>query len=248
MTQALFTRALFDAAEPVPEGLRDGAGRPAGRRFSVYRNNIAVSLTEALETGFPALKSLLGDENFARVAGLYLRAEPPGSPILAQYGAGLPAFLGTLPQLAHLPYLADVARLELALRQSYHAADHSPADPARLAGLDEAQLAATRLILAPSAVLLRSRYPVTQIHRFATTPGTPTPQGGGEDILILRRQFDPVPHVLPEGGAAFIETLGHAPFGAALEAAGDGFDLAAVLGLLMSESALAHIHLPEIPR
>ena len=44
-------------------GVSAGAGRPAGRRYAVYLNNVAVSLTEALATGFPAVAALLGEES-----------------------------------------------------------------------------------------------------------------------------------------------------------------------------------------
>ncbi|MCR9114506.1 MAG: DNA-binding domain-containing protein, partial [Rhodobacteraceae bacterium] len=91
--QTEFHDALLDAARTVPEGLQDGQGRPAGNRFSVYRNNVAVSLTEALEVSFPAIVKLIGEENFKKVAGLFLRRHPPTTPMIMYYGAEFPAFL-----------------------------------------------------------------------------------------------------------------------------------------------------------
>ncbi|MCK5502705.1 MAG: putative DNA-binding domain-containing protein, partial [Tritonibacter mobilis] len=130
-----FTRAILDARLPVPEGLLDGVARPAGRRLSVYRNNVAVSLTGALHQGFPVIAKLLGQQNMDGLAAMYLRAHPPSSPLMMHYGANFPEFLENLEQLSHLGYLGDVARLELALRRSYHAGDAAPLDPARLGAM-----------------------------------------------------------------------------------------------------------------
>ena len=35
------------------------------RRFAVYRNNVIASLSDALETAFPAIRALLGTQIFA---------------------------------------------------------------------------------------------------------------------------------------------------------------------------------------
>ena len=126
-SQTQFRQAVLDPRAAIPEGLTGPAQRPAGRRFSVYRNNVAVSLAEALETAFPAVRKITGDEFFRAMAGVYLRAHPPASPILSQYGAEMPAFLTTSPPVKHLAYLPDVARLELALRAAYHAASETRA-------------------------------------------------------------------------------------------------------------------------
>ena len=57
---ARFARALLDPGQDRPAGLTGPGGAPAGRRFDVYRNNVAVSLTEALGQGFPVVKRLVG--------------------------------------------------------------------------------------------------------------------------------------------------------------------------------------------
>ncbi|SIS68117.1 hypothetical protein SAMN05421759_102321 [Roseivivax lentus] len=237
---AQFRAGLLDARLPVPPGLTDGQGRPAGRRYAVYRNNVAVTLTEAIITGFPAIASLLGADNMQRVAGAFIRQEQPRTPILSQYGAGFPAFLAEQDQLSHLPYLADVARIDLAMRLSYHAADHTPLNPAILAQPDEATLMATRLSRAPSLETVSSRWPACSIWRYAMGRTADKPAGEAEDVAILRAEFDPVPVVLPTGGQRFLDALrADATLGDAIAAAGDGFDVAATLTLLLSHNALA---------
>lgn len=238
--QTDFRGALLDAARPVPEGLTDGAGRPAGQRYSVYRNNVAVSLREALETGFPAVRSLIGDQNFAHVAGAYLRVSPPVSPLMMHYGAGFPDYLAQQDPLRKWGYLPDVARLELALRQSYHAADAPALDPAALAALDEPALLAARLTMAQALRLVPSAWPVVSVWRFATHPGQPKPQARAEHALILRPDFDPQVFALAPADAAFVAALlnGHS-FGDAVEAAGDALNLGDTLNLLLTHGGIA---------
>jgi hypothetical protein len=136
MSQQEFRTALLDPEHPVPSGLTDPQGRPAGRRFNVYRNNVSVSLTEALRQAFPVVQKLVGEEFFTAMAQEHLRAHPPASPLMMFYGEAMPAFLSAFPPVAHLPYLADVARLELALRASYHAPDAVPSQPVVSHGLN----------------------------------------------------------------------------------------------------------------
>ncbi len=241
-TEITFRAGLMDATRPVPDALTDGAGRPAGRRFDVYRNNVAVSLREALETGFPAVAKLIGPENFSRAAGMYLRAAPPDSPVMMHYGTGFPAFLAGIEALRGIGYLPCVARLELALRASYHAADAPVLDAARLAALDEDSLMRARLTVAPATRVLRSPWPVRSIHRYALIPGSPKPQARAEDVVVTRPAFDPATNLLPPGGADFLTTLqGGGCFGDALAAAGTAFDLSATLSLLLQQGAFSDL-------
>lgn len=246
VSQDMFRASLLDAAQPVPEGLIDSDNQPAGRRFNVYRNNVAVSLTDALREGFPVITKLLGQQNMDGLAGLYLRAHPPSSPLMMFYGEQFPDFVAGLPQLSHLGYLPDVARLELAMRRAYHAADSTAMDPAELAARAPEALMATHFTLAPSVQLICSPWPIHAIWRFNTEDGAPKPAAQAEDVVILRAEFDPMPHLLPQGGGAFIAALlSGAPLGQAHEAAlqiAPDFDPSPILALLIQNSAIVSLH------
>ncbi len=239
ITQTTFFGGLLNPAHPVPDGLTDGQSRPAGRRYGVYRNNVTVSLRDALAEGFPSIVGLIGRENFDHVARAFLRQTPPSSPLMMHYGAEFPSFLQGVEQLAHLPYLADVARIDVAMRQSYHAADSTGIDPSALQALDEDMLLSTVFDFAPSMSLLRSHWPIGAIWHY-TLRGGGKPAGTAEDVLILRAEFDPEPVVLGTGAADVLIALqDRTPFGKAIDAADEAFDLAAFLNLLLSRNAIA---------
>ena len=239
MGQTYFTSALLDPNAAVPDGMVDPQGRPAGKRFNVYRNNVAASLSEALEQGFPVLQKLMGAESFKTLSLLFLRSHPPKSRAISQYGVDLPAFLEGFAPLTAYPYLADVARIELALRRAYHAAD---AEPLTTDGLDPEALMALTPKLAPATILITSRHPALSIWRYNALPDAPKPQAGAEQILITRPGFDPAPHLLPVGGLILARALdGHTTLGEALEvtlATAPATDIAALLTLFLSSAAL----------
>lgn len=248
-TQTEIRTALLDPDQPVPAGLTDGAGAPAVRRFAVYRNNVIVALMDALRTGFPVLRKLLGDANFDQLARLFARAHPPSSPLMMQYGAEMPAFLEAFEPLAHISYLPDVARLEMALRRAYHAADAPALDPARLAAVPPADLSRTVLHLAPAVQLLRSDWPILDIWRYNTQAGTAKPRNIAQAVLVTRSEFDPEPHDLTAAAYACVSALNAgAPLADAMDAAAaidPDFDLGPVLTLLVQHNALTDITPPK---
>jgi hypothetical protein len=241
--QTDFTKALLRPDLPHPENLIDHSGRPAGKRFDVYRNNVVYSLCEALVTAFPVLHKLLGEQFFNAMAGIFVRQHQPETPVLMFYGAQMPEFLAGFEPAQKYPYLPDVARLELAMRQSYHAADAEPIDPEIFTTLPADQLMTARLQIAPSLQLLRSRWPIYSLWS-SQMQGTPMPSSpSGEALIITRAEFDPAPHLLPAGGATFVMALqAGETFGAALDkatAAVPEFDLQTTLGLLIAGNAIS---------
>ncbi|MDP5307116.1 HvfC/BufC N-terminal domain-containing protein [Paracoccus spongiarum] len=137
----------------LPPGLAACPAEAAeiARRFAVYRNNVAVSLVAALARRFPVIRRLVGEAFFDQMARIFIAQHPPHSPVLLEWGAAMPEFLSGFPPLARHPYLADVARIEVARGAAFHAADAPPLAPAALAGADPAGL---RLGLHPALRIL----------------------------------------------------------------------------------------------
>jgi hypothetical protein len=90
-------------------------------RIAIYRNNFLIGLGEALKANFPVTLQLLGHAFFEQAAHRFILAHPPRSPCLFEYGTEFPGYLRDLPELSALPYIADVARFELARIASYNA-------------------------------------------------------------------------------------------------------------------------------
>lgn len=203
-TLARFQSALRGG--DLPHGVTATDPAEAARRFAVYRNNVAVSLSQALSRRFPVIQRLVGDDFFAALAHAYLAADPPRRPVLAEWGEGFAAFLEAFPPLADWPYMGDVARIEWARGRAYHAADAAPLDPAVLAGTNPARL---RLRLHPSVTVLWLDHPAVSIWARNQPQAQPMPLPGGPQIaLILRDPSFAIPvEAITPGDAALIETM-----------------------------------------
>lgn len=225
---AAFAAALMRADLPPPPAI----GPAQARRFAVYRNNVAHGMIEALGASFPAVQRLVGEAFFAALARAYLAADPPRSPVLFHHGGGFGAFLDAFPPVAGVPYLGDVARLEWARLEAYHAADAEPAAIAALGAVAPERLADTRLVLHPSARLLRSRWPVYALWAASRDAGDPdaVDLAEAQAVLVHRPALEVETRHLAPGSAAFLAALAAGrPLGAAAEAAAaadPGFDLA----------------------
>jgi Putative DNA-binding domain len=235
--QTQFAAALLDPDAAMPVGLQDPSGRVDAKRFSVYRNNVASSLTSVLEAGFPVVQKLVGEAFFAAMATNFLRNHPPQTRLMMLYGADFADFLQRFSPVAHLGYLPDIARLEQAIRESYHAADHRSVAMNNIAALGDAEILAARFELAPSLRLIRSSWPIHAIWT-ANTEGGPPPVAVAQDVVVLRRDFDPRPHLLPVGGGAVVEGLLK---GQRLSDTGAEPELLATLSVLLANGAIVGV-------
>ncbi len=161
--QSTFAQALLDSSAAVPPAVRGAARRKAERRFAVYRNNVLTGLVSALAARFPVVQRLVGDEFFREMARVYVAQEPPNGPILMQYGETFAAFIDGFAAAAPVPYLGDVARLEMARGRAYHAADVVPLAAQTFTTVRADRLASTRVKVHPSVSIIGSRHPVYSI-------------------------------------------------------------------------------------
>ncbi len=247
-----FAAALLDPTLPAPAGLVGPDGQPSSTRFAVYRNNVMVGLTQTLKDAYPAVHRIVGSEFFNALARAFVVGALPRSPMLFDYGAGFPGFIAGFAPAAVLPYLADVARIERAWTEAYHAPEATPLDPSAFTSIAPDALPTVSLVLHPSLRVVRSQFPALTIWQMNVGDSAPGPvewTAGGEDVLVVRPDADVELRVIPAGSAEFIGALGAgasvvAALGAAL-LADRGFDLAANLAGLMQSCALIGHHIAQ---
>lgn len=212
-------RAIRSAA-PVDK-LANAAGSPArvAAGVAVYRNNVRAAYLRALQETFPVVERLVGEAFFRYLAHEYFHTHPPKSPLVARYGDALPGFLEKFEAVSTLPYLSDVARLELAWLAAYHAAEARALTPEEIFDAVGDAPDAASFEVHPSLRLLRSRYPVHAIwrHNRDRNKEPLKLESGGERVLIIR----------PEN-AVMTSTISSGLF-AALEAISDGDTLGGAL-------------------
>ncbi len=244
--QAAFAAALLDPERDCPDQLRTWNDSDPARRFAVYRNNVLSSLIDALAESFPVVQQLVGEPFFRAMAAVHVRSSPPRSRLLAEYGGGFPDFVEGFEPAAGLPYLADVARLELLRIQAYHAADAEPlANQALSAALARPeQVGALRFVLHPSLAVLESRFAVVSLwaaHQGELQIAAVDPRRG-ESALVLRRDLEVEVSAIAPAEALFIRALQQdlalAEAAAQAQACAADFDLGRCLARLLGASAI----------
>lgn len=240
-----FAAALLAPAGPAPRGLVGPDREPDVKRFEVYRNNVFVGLIDALKAAFPAVCRIVGDEFFAAMAHRYVALEPPCSPVMLEYGSTFAAFVETFEPARSVPYLADIARLERAWVEAYHAAESRPIAVACLGSVPPQRLPQLSFTLHPSLRVVRSPFPIVQIWQTNIDGGIPVAidiDGGGEQALVIRPDAEVEVRRVTFGAATFIQSLSAgASIALATSLARDDdpcFDLARALGDLFAIDAI----------
>lgn len=254
-----FAAALLMPASGVPAGLGTGGRQDTRHRFAVHRNNFVAGLIDALAETFPVTLALVGADFFRAMARERVFAEPPRSPVLTDYAGGFPDFIARFPPAAHVPYLADVAKVEALRVRAYHAADAHPlpCETYRMLSTMPERLTQVRVELHPACHWLRSEhaaYSIWQAHQGQADMSDAQLDGididAAEDVLIARPALEVGVVRLANGAVALLEALRRGqPLGTAFAAAHascEGVESGALFALLIEHGLLVGLELePE---
>ncbi|MCY7386823.1 MAG: DNA-binding domain-containing protein [Burkholderiales bacterium] len=161
-TQTAFAASLI--AGDSTAGSRIRAGKlPSARRLEIYRHNVMSNLRGVLKDIYPVIFAVVGDAFFLHAADQFILTHPSRSGDLNQFGGDWSAFLATYPHATDLPYLPDVATLEWAWHEAFHARDAPAFELGRLAGIPAEEHGELRFMLHPAVRLLQSRFPILRI-------------------------------------------------------------------------------------
>lgn len=163
--QGDFANHLVSEYQNYPDGLKTWNGSDPSQRFAIYRNNVIISMIDALAESFPVTRALVGEDFFRAMSKAFIQDQLPKSRVLAWIGANFSEFISKHPHAARLPYLADVAQLEMNRIYAYHAADVPSLDIDALSRLiSQPELLPTlKLVLHPSLHLIQSNHAIFSI-------------------------------------------------------------------------------------
>lgn len=197
------------------------------RRLEIYREQYWYRHTGALLEDFPGVAGILGQAAWERLSEEYLSAHPPTGPSLRSLGAKLPEFVENASFLQHRRLVSDMARLEWIHVELFDAAEPLRLEPSALTGLDEEELAASRLTLSPALRLLRVEYPVTELRNRLLRGGDhalPLPAPDPAALILYRRDLAIWHHRARQAPFALLEAL------AARATLGEACEVACALG------------------
>lgn len=246
--QQAFGTAVLMRDGGMPAGLVGPDGLPSPRRFAVYRNNVLAGLANGLGEAYPVVRRLVGEEFFRAMAVEFAAASPPRGPLMYDYGGGFAEFIDRFPPAAAVPYLADVARLERAWAEAYHAAEERSIDARTLQAIGAEEITAARLVLHGSLRVVVSDFPIVSIWQANMGEGEPGATAlaqQGETALIARPSTEVELRRLAAGPAQFVLALANGcALGVAVERAlttDPRFDISSGLGDLFAMGLVAGV-------
>lgn len=214
--QAAIAATLLHGPDHLPIGLFAGNAAAVLRGLRVHANTISHARLVALEETFPRTRNYLGEALFNKLSRAFIEAGGAERRSLTDIGAAFPDWLAD-------PIAADLARIERAWLESYHAADAPPLALSDLAGLGEQALLdiavrrhpATRAVTlaSGSAPLVDPSFAPEVAALLVTRPGAEVRlfpvAAAAVAALDMAREFCPLGNLIahldelhPDGGAA----------------------------------------------
>lgn len=228
--QARFIAVLQKGPSAFPHGLFADAPERALLGLKAHANTISHARLVALEETYPRTCEHLGDAAFNALSRDFIERTEVRPRKLMQLGLGLADFLA---DRVHDMAAVDLARIEWAWLQSYHAAEADALQLADLAGLDEQGLLTLGLALHPAAQLIEAQTPLARLMPELAESASP----GMRHLLITRPAHEVLLHPLPDLSADLLTQV-HFPtpmrnlLSLAIERAGEAEALPAIFALI----------------
>ena len=189
-----------------------------GERVAIYSRMYFARLHDCLVEDYPAAVKLCGHETFRKLARAYLRRYPSRHYSLSFLGRKLPEFLDGAVRVPRRALLADVARVERAISESFDAEASAALTPADMAIVPPAAWETGRIRLTESLRLLALDHRANAVVT-ACRQGKPLPPLGRKKtwVAAYRKEWrvwradltEPMHAVLSElaGGGSLADAL-----------------------------------------
>lgn len=187
-------------ASPALADVLHTVGPGAAHRLGIYHHAYRARLRDTLRDSFGHTLAYLGDAWFDALALEHIEATPSAHPNLRWYGQGFPAHLAERlsgpdsPAGAH-PEVAELARLDWALRHAFDAADAPLLGPGELAALPPEVWTTQPLCPHPSVAVLHLAHNTLALwHALDQDQAVPPAEALREPVGVLVWRWQDRPH------------------------------------------------------
>lgn len=208
-----FTAALLHQEDAIYGAIKGHSEDEKHARFSVYRNNVFVSLIDALADIFPVTQQLVGDDFFRAMARAFVQGNLPTSPVISDYGQHFDTFIRDFAPAKGLPFLGDMAALEYALLALTNAEEHPTLTHAEIAtAFGQVEDPATlHFTLLPHTQLMVSSFAIGSLYLAHKSQHDPhlahIDLNTSEHLLLAKSGLYAELRVLSKADAVFIKQL-----------------------------------------
>jgi hypothetical protein len=166
-----------------------GDGRmTAAERVEIYATGYFYRILEVMKEDFPATLAVVGADNFHNLVTGYLIDYPPTQPSIYFAGKSFALFLATNQLRERWPFLADLATLERANLESFHATDAPALDGELVRTIPAAAWPALKLRMHPATRLVASAWRIDRLLRAVEDGGAwQIPDREDVAIIVSRR-------------------------------------------------------------
>jgi hypothetical protein len=188
-------RRLLPARARALEDLLLPSERMSAReRLDVYASSYFLRLRDVMKSDFAGLAHALGDDAFDAMMREYVTRHPPDSFTLNRYGAGVEPFLAkecTVRAVARRrPFLVELARLERAVEEVFHAPRREPVDANRLKSIPVERWNRAHFVPIPAFRLLAFRWPVNRyLQAVYDEKGPAIPAPTAHWLVVYRKDW-----------------------------------------------------------
>lgn len=174
--------AVFDALVHGDERLS------AAERIGIYADAYFYRLLECLGEDFPATQAVLGTDNFAALVKGYVLEHPPTEPSILYAGLYLADFLSGHPFTGRWPFIADLARLERAVLDVFHATNAPALSLDTLHAVPSEEWPALKLRTHPAVEIVHSQWGIAEVlHTVEQGRGWTDPEHEETSVLVWRQ-------------------------------------------------------------
>lgn len=190
--QNRFQAHILHGAGGMLEQVMTDTKPDATTRLAIYANAYRLRLLEALRTDYPALHTLVGDDQFDQLGRAYINAYPSTHYSIRYFGQHLSAFLSATVPYREIPVLAEMSTLEWALTLAFDATDDPVLSATDLATLPAEAWPSMRIHFHASLQRHDFRWNVPELWSAIDQQRTPEPPTGypqARAFMIWRREL-----------------------------------------------------------